>query len=100
MITAIVKAFIRNGKQEELRRIADILQHEYSVKEDGCIQYESYIDGATFVTLERWSDQESLDKHLAQDHVKKYVPLMRECVENGTFDVLFINGGEINTVTI
>ncbi|EPR3515839.1 putative quinol monooxygenase [Klebsiella pneumoniae] len=100
MITAIVKAFIRNGKQEELRRIADILQHEYSVKEDGCIQYESYIDGATFVTLERWSDQASLDKHLAQDHVKKYVPLMRECVENGTFDVLFINGGEIEAVTI
>jgi len=100
VITAIVKAFIRSGKQEELKRIADILQYEYSVKEDGCIQYESYLDGATFVTLERWSDQASLDKHLAQDHVKKYVPLMRECVENGSFNVLFIEGGEVKTVTI
>lgn len=100
MITAIVKGLIRNGKQEELRRIANILQHEYSINEDGCIQYESYIDGSTFVTIERWANQAALDKHLAQDHVKKYVPLMRECVENATFDVLFINGGESKTVTI
>lgn len=100
MITAIVKGLIRNGKQEDLRRIANILQHEYSMKEEGCIQYESYIDGLTFITIERWANQVVLDQHLAQDHVKKYVPLMRECVENDTFDVLFINGGEIETVTI
>lgn len=100
MITAIVKGLIRNGKQEELRRIANILQYEYSVKEDGCIQYESYIDGLTFITIERWDDQVVLDKHLAQDHVKKYVPDMRECVEKGTFDVLFINGGETETIKI
>lgn len=100
MITAIVKGLIRNGKQEDLRRIANILQHEYSMKEEGCIQYESYIDGLTFITIERWANQVVLDQRLAQDHVKKYVPLMRECVENGTFDVLFINGGEIETVTI
>ncbi|GAA0501513.1 hypothetical protein GCM10009414_08990 [Tatumella terrea] len=100
MITAIVKGCIRDGKQDELRRIANLLQHKYSVKEDDCIQYESYIDGTTFITLERWANQAALDKHLAQSHVKKYVPLMRECVENGTFDVLFINGGEIEAVTI
>ena len=100
MITAIVKGFILNGKQDELRRIANILQHEYAVKEEGCIQYESYIDGATFITLERWANQAALDNHLAQSHVKKYVPLMRECVVNGTFNVLFIHGGETETVTI
>uniref|UniRef100_UPI001F503C19 putative quinol monooxygenase n=1 Tax=Rosenbergiella collisarenosi TaxID=1544695 RepID=UPI001F503C19 len=70
VITAIVKGLIRNGKQEELRRIANILQHEYAAKEDGCIQYESYIDGLTFITIERWADQVVLDKHLAQDHLK------------------------------
>ncbi len=100
MITAIVKASVLPGKTEQLRHIAGVLQHQYAPREDGCIQYESFIDGSAFITIELWRDQDALDHHLAQEHVKKYVPLMRDCVEGGTFSVLFIQGGEVSRVTL
>lgn len=93
MIQITVKAKIVAGKQHELRAIADILQHEFSVKEQGCIQYESYIDGDTFLTLEKWYSQEDLDVHLASDHVKHYVPKLKNCVEDGEFHVDFVYDG-------
>jgi len=79
MIIAIVKATIIDGRQEELRKTADILQFEYAPTEEGCEQYESFIDGNTFITLERWSSQEALDAHLAAEHVSRYVPQLRKC---------------------
>ena len=100
MIIAIVKAKIQNGKEKELREIANILQFKYSICEDGCEQYESFIDNDTFITIERWNNQENLDIHLETDHVKKYVPLMRQCVENETFDVQFIKSDDMSFVTI
>ncbi len=100
MIIAIVKAKIKNNEHENLRKIANILQYEYSVKEEGCEQYESYIDGDTFITIERWSTQELLDLHLEAEHVKKYVPQLRECVENGRFDVQFIKSDDVSFVKI
>jgi len=100
MIIAIVKAKIKEGKEKELRKIANILQFEYSIHEKGCEQYESFIDGDTFITLERWNSQEDLDIHIETEHVKKYVPQLRECVINGTFDVQFIKNAEVSFVTI
>lgn len=100
MITAIVKATILADKKDELRRIADILQYEYSHKETGCLQYESFIDGETFITIECWENQDVLDIHLAQEHVKKYVPLMKACIENSLFNVQFIRGGEFSFIQI
>ena len=100
MITAIVKARILPNKIEQLREIANTLEHDFSVHENGCEQYESYIDGQIFITLERWSSQEALDIHLQQSHVKKYVPLMKDCIENGVFEVQFIKGGERSYLTI
>ena len=100
MIIAIVKAKIKEGKEKELRKIANILQFEYSIHEKGCEQYESFIDGDNFITLERWNSQEDLDIHIETEHVKKYVPQLRECVVNGTFDVQFIKNAEISFVTI
>ena len=100
MIIAIVKAKIKEGKEKELRKIANILQFEYSIHEKGCEQYESFIDGDTFITLERWNSQEDLDIHIETEHVKKYVPQLRECVVNGTFDVQFIKNAEVSFVTI
>lgn len=100
MITAIVKAEILLGKTEELRNIANILQFDYAVNEKGCLRYESFIDGHTFITIEIWKNQELLDIHLTQDHVKKYVPEMKKCIVDGIFDVTFIHGGTILQVTI
>lgn len=100
MIIAIVKASIKENKHKELREIANVLEFEHAPGEEGCEQYESFIDGDTFVTIERWRDQASLDIHLNSDHVEKYVPKLRECVVDGCFDVQFINTNEISFVRI
>lgn len=100
MIIAIVKAKIKNSKDKELREIANILQYEYAINEKGCEQYESFIDGDTFITIERWSSQELLDLHLEAEHVKIYVPKLRECVVDETFDVQFIKSDDVSFVKI
>ncbi|HCA27581.1 MAG TPA: antibiotic biosynthesis monooxygenase [Betaproteobacteria bacterium] len=100
MIIAIVKAKIISGKQEELRTIADKLQYEYAPQEEGCEQYESFIDGSTFITLERWKNQNVLDKHLKTKHVEEFVPQMRNCVEGGEFSVQFIKTTDVSFVTL
>ena len=99
-ITAIVKATILSNKKDELRTIANILENDFAPHEAGCLQYESFIDGSTFITIERWENQESLDMHLTKEHVKKYIPLMKECIENGKFDVQFIKGGDLSFIQI
>lgn len=100
MIIAIVKASIKDSKHKALREIANILQFEYAPNEEGCEQYESFIDGDTFITIERWRDQAALDIHLEAEHVEKYVPKLRECVVDGCFDVQFINTNDINFARI
>jgi quinol monooxygenase YgiN len=100
MITAIVKAKIIKEKKTKLREIANILQYEFAPKEKGCEQYESFIDDDTFITIERWSSQKELDIHLETEHVKKYVPLLKECVVNGVFDVQFIKSDDVSFVKI
>jgi len=100
MIIAIVKAKIKAGKEEDLRNIANILQYEYALDEEGCEQYESFIDNDTFITLERWTSQKHLDVHLKTQHVKKYVPLLRECIINNSFDVQFIKSDKVSFATI
>ncbi|MCC4264206.1 hypothetical protein LL240_07030 [Oceanimonas baumannii] len=58
------------------------------------------MDGDVFITLERWTDQACLDLHLEAEHVKKYVPELRKCVENGEFSVQFIETDNIRFITI
>jgi quinol monooxygenase YgiN len=100
MIIVLVKAKIKNGKHEELRKIANILQYEYAVNEKGCEQYESFIDGDIFITIERWSSQELLDLHFEAEHLKVHVPKLRECVVDETFDVQFIKSDDVSFVKI
>ncbi|WP_415721356.1 putative quinol monooxygenase [Photobacterium ganghwense] len=100
MITAIVKARVIEEKMGDIRRVAAILQYEYAPDEPGCLQYESYIDGEQFVTIERWLDQAHLNQHLAAEYVKEYVPQLRACVVGGIFDVLFIDSEGCRHVTI
>ncbi len=100
MIIAIVKAKIAPHKESELRKIANILQYDYAVNELGCHRYESFIDGDDFLTIEIWENQAVLDIHLAQDHVKKYVPEMRKCIVGAEFDVTFIKDDVLSEVKI
>ncbi len=100
MITAIVKATIKPGMQQSLKSIADLLQYEYAPHEPGCDMYESYIDDDTFITLERWQNQEALDLHLNTAHVKELVPKLRQCVVNDEFEVTFIHSQTIEQITL
>ncbi len=100
MLIGIVKGKILNGKHAQLREIADILQHQFAAHEPGCEQYECFIDGDTFLTIERWTNQEALDVHLKSDHVATYVPKLRECVVDGSFDVQFIETDHVTFTTI
>ena len=100
MIIAIVKAQVLPGQHTQLRTIANILQHQYAPHEEGCEQYESFIDGDTFLTIERWRDQAALDIHLQAEHVARYVPALRECVVGGGFDVQFIHSQDVTFVRI
>lgn len=100
MIIAIVKAKIIPGKQDTLRAIANTLQYEYAPHEEGCEQYESFIDGDIFITLERWTSQDTLDLHLKAEHVATYVPQLRACVVDATFDVQFIKSDDVSFVRL
>jgi quinol monooxygenase YgiN len=98
MIIAIVKAKIKNDKKKQLKEVSDILQYQFAPNEKGCEQYESYIDNDTFLTIEKWSSQKELDIHLEAEHVKEYVPKLRECVVGETFDIQFIKSDDISFV--
>ena len=100
MITAIVKATIKADMHQQLKSVADVLQYQHAPLEPGCELYESFIDGDTFITLERWQDQESLDIHLEAEHVKQLVPELRKCVVNEEFHVTFIDSEDIQKITI
>lgn len=100
MIIAIVKATILENMHERLRNVANILQYTYAPREEGCEQYESFIDKDTFITLERWNSQQSLDAHLKSAHVATYVPQLRACVVDGIFTVQFIKSDDVSFMTL
>lgn len=100
MIIAIVKAQVIEGKEEKLRVIVNELQNKFAPKEEGCEGYESFIDGNTFITIERWTSQEALDIHLEQPHIKKYVPMMKKCVRGGVFSLQLINADFVQFLEI
>lgn len=64
---------------------ANVLRHEFAPDEEGCEQYESYIDGETFIAIEHWRDQEALDKLLNTGHIANYLPRLKECIVGGQF---------------
>ena len=95
MIQITVKADILPNMHDQLRSVANILQKEYAPNEPGCIQYESYIDGDVFITLEKWRSQDDLDVHLQSSHVAQYVPELKRCVKDGQFFVEFVYDGRL-----
>lgn len=48
-----------------------------SLSDEGCVAYDTF-ESATrpdvFMICETWQDAETLDKHMAAPHFKKYVP--------------------------
>jgi quinol monooxygenase YgiN len=97
MMVVLVKARILPGKQEKLRSVANSLQRS-TVTEDGCQRYEPFVDGDTFIIIERWASREDLDKHMQQDHMKVHLPQLRECVAGGVFEAEFVETDSIKTI--
>ena len=55
-----------------------------SLKDEGNISYclyRSLTDSTSFVVLETWKDQESLDKHFEAEHFKRLVPQINAIAE-------------------
>jgi quinol monooxygenase YgiN len=100
MIIVIIKGKIKNNKQDELREMASILKHKYALNEKGCEEYEFFIDGENFLTIERWSSQELVDIHFQAEHVISYIPRLKACVVNETFDVQFIKSDDVSFIKI
>ncbi|HDV6321248.1 antibiotic biosynthesis monooxygenase [Burkholderia cenocepacia] len=96
MILVIARAAIRPGMHRKLRDIAHALQHEHAPHEDGCLQYDTFIDGDTLVILDQWRDQTALDAHLQAPHVVRYAPQIKDCVVDGRIDLQIVHANEVN----
>ncbi|GAA2063307.1 putative quinol monooxygenase [Williamsia deligens] len=58
---------------------------EASRGDAGCIAYEAYESASTpgtFVTVEKWESQESLDAHMAAPHVAEAFSTLGDALEN------------------
>ncbi|MBP0598161.1 antibiotic biosynthesis monooxygenase [Herbaspirillum sp. LeCh32-8] len=95
----IVKANILAGRHNALRESAQTLQ-SHTLPEDGCIRYEPHIAGDTFILLEQWRDQASLDAHLNTAHIALYLPQIRACIEDGLLDVQMIEPKSVSEMRV
>ncbi|WP_198971903.1 putative quinol monooxygenase [Xylophilus sp. ASV27] len=96
MIIVIARATIRPGMHQKLRDIAHALQHEHAPKEEGCLRYDAFIDGDTFVILDQWRDQAALDAHLQAPHVARYAPRIKDSVVDGRIDLQIVKAAEVS----
>lgn len=99
MVVVLVRATVLAGKQEELRTVFSLLQN-HVVAEDGCEQYEAFIDGETFIIQERWASGAALDTHLKQAHMAQYIPAIKDCLEGGALHVQILQVESLNAVTL
>lgn len=100
MILVIARATIEPGMHQALRSIARALQCEHAPHEDGCLKYDTFIDGDTFVIMDQWRDQAALDAHLQAPHVAHYAPRIKECVVDGRLDVQIVKAGEVSLLQL
>lgn len=96
MIIVIARATILPGKHQRIRDIAHALQYEHAPREDGCLKYDTFVDGDTFVILDQWRDQAALDAHLQAPHVAQYAPQIKDSVVDGRIDLQIVKAGEVN----
>ena len=75
-IAVVVKEKVKEGQLGAfVEYMAEMIK--LTKQEDGCVAYDLYeaIDGTgEVVMLEIWESKEALDKHMASEHFKKYVP--------------------------
>ena len=80
MVTIIVNIKVKENKKPEFLKTVKELIHE-SCEEDGCISYELYEnnnDANSFVLVENWISQKSIDAHNKTEHFITIGPKLRE----------------------
>ncbi len=73
-LVAEVKAY-PDSKDQVVNLLAGLL--EPTRKEEGCCQYELYLDEKVDVQ-EIWASQEALDKHLQSPHMSTFLETLEE----------------------
>jgi quinol monooxygenase YgiN len=85
MVRLVVKNFFR---PECLEKAAELYREMVAEtqKEDGCIQYDLFIDEndeTAWVLLEQWESRAHLDAHIATGHFKRLIPQLGELQDAG-----------------
>lgn len=86
MITVVAKSIIKAGKKDEYIKLAKELIAE-TLKEEGCIEYNLYQEASSpnvMSFIERWENQEVLEKHFKTPHFTKLVPMLGEFREGAS----------------
>jgi quinol monooxygenase YgiN len=76
-IRHVVTIQVASGKAAEFANAFKVLQ-ESALEEDGCEQYELFQgvdDPDKVILLERWTNQELLDKHMAAERTRSPSPV-------------------------
>ncbi|WP_319203327.1 putative quinol monooxygenase [uncultured Ilyobacter sp.] len=84
MILIIAKATVKKDKLDEFKGVAaGLIKNTRS--EDGCIEYALYEnneDPCTLTFVEKWRDQEAVDKHGSTDFFKENIKKIISYSEN------------------
>jgi quinol monooxygenase YgiN len=85
MIAVIARMKVSEGKSKRFEAVIGELARRVIAEEKGCLQYQlcRARDGATYVMLERYADQEALRAHGATPHFAEAAPKLMECLASG-----------------
>lgn len=86
MITIVAKGVVKEENIAKFKEYAQTLIEE-TKKEEGCISYKLYedINNPKVITfIEKWKDQEAIDKHVNASHFVEIVPKLRDLQESET----------------
>ena len=74
MLLVVGRVQCRPEQRTELVALFERMQDD-SRREEGCLRYGFFAaveDPLTFVAVEEWSDQQALDRHFAQPHLREF----------------------------
>ena len=82
MIDIVVTQRVNAGMEEAFEAIAREVTANTLSQDKGCLRYEWYRADApqTYILIERWADQASVQAHLKADHFVALMPRFMKCV--------------------
>jgi quinol monooxygenase YgiN/GNAT superfamily N-acetyltransferase len=90
-IAVIARIKARSEYADEIRKQLSSLVEPTRTKDEGCIRYELYHDDedpALFYFLEEWESRDSLQRHLASEHVQEHLKSAGGMLEDRTVTIL------------